>query len=396
MLENYPYTRSPAIFEKIELDKPAPPKLELEEEPVYKYRPLDRPDYPSCPKLLKFKEVKPQNIFPRKTFLKVTALANFFIILASSFFSVNIIVFILLILTINLANYWKYHKLYHQFSISMQKYKNKQREVEDFNSTYPEKLEQWEKERAKIDREHQDRERENREQYDRQYLEKRKKWEKQFEEKTLQHQEEKRIYPLKIIEWRRKAIQKALSQLNPCPLQNKRIRNYKEQQGYSEQFFSSFLKYYFDHTIQDSKKIDLSNSSSKKKPRASRIPIVDFAYIGKICIDIEIDEPYTERGGNGQRIPIHYPSDNQWKDDLFTEHDWFVIRFSEKQIIEQPESCCKAIAKLIADTTLDSSFLNRFINIPDVNPDPRWTEDRAKEMGKTNYRLSYRKPLVNR
>lgn len=71
-----------------------------------------------------------------------------------------------------------------------------------------------------------------------------------------------------------------------------------------------------------------------------------FVHTSSLSIDIEIDEPYV---GN-TKAPHHCI--DQGKDDIrnefFTNGNWVVIRFSEKQVVKYPRSCCKVIASVVA------------------------------------------------
>lgn len=79
---------------------------------------------------------------------------------------------------------------------------------------------------------------------------------------------------------------------------------------------------------------------------------VDIAYIDQslhLYIDIEIDEPYNDETGEPvyEDVLIH---ENK-RHLLFLDKGWLVIRFAEKQVIRQPESCCKVIANVINKLT---------------------------------------------
>lgn len=69
----------------------------------------------------------------------------------------------------------------------------------------------------------------------------------------------------------------------------------------------------------------------------------DFTFICPVTnlhIDIEIDEPYTLLG----RKPIHFKDcDDIESNKFFLENNWCVIRFTEKQVLENPNECCKTI-----------------------------------------------------
>lgn len=74
---------------------------------------------------------------------------------------------------------------------------------------------------------------------------------------------------------------------------------------------------------------------------------------------------------------------------FFLEKGWFVIRFSERQIVEQPDSCCKVIAKSVTQIIPDISLLDQFSDIPDIEIQPQWTEQEAQKMIARNERINY-------
>ncbi|MEO1433487.1 MAG: hypothetical protein AAFV71_31400 [Cyanobacteria bacterium J06633_8] len=106
-----------------------------------------------------------------------------------------------------------------------------------------------------------------------------------------------------------------------------------------------------------------------------------------LSIDIEIDEPYV-----GNTKEPHHCID-QGKDTIrnqfFTNNNWVVIRFSEKQAVKYPYSCCKLIAKVIARVSGDFTFLSQLNNVPSLPPEPMWTIKQAKKWAKGNYRKTY-------
>ncbi|ELR99794.1 hypothetical protein [Gloeocapsa sp. PCC 73106] len=126
----------------------------------------------------------------------------------------------------------------------------------------------------------------------------------------------------------------------------------------------------------------------------------DFTYIGnfqylnqeiQFYIDIEVDEPYYRNSSSGGNVPCHYIGlrKDETRNNFFLERGWIVIRFAEEQVARQAESCCKELAKLIAQITLDDSLLNNFRNIPDLERLPMWTEDEAYRMIEQSYRDRY-------
>lgn len=123
----------------------------------------------------------------------------------------------------------------------------------------------------------------------------------------------------------------------------------RPQKGASESGFYPHLRAWFgENYIHENSFLSIHYSSNKKY-------YPDFAFIdfdSKLFIDIEIDEPYSFF----DKKPIHCKgvvginsrkADDAERNKYFLENIWIVIRFSEKQVIQYPEECCKVIAKTI-------------------------------------------------
>ena len=115
----------------------------------------------------------------------------------------------------------------------------------------------------------------------------------------------------------------------------------------------------------------------------SRTYYPDFIYydnIRQIYIDIEIDEPYDLLEGN----PIHYIGADEKRNLFFNSINWCVLRFSEWQVVKQPESCVKTISSIVE--FLEGKIPNA-MNY--VRRDKHWNEEEAAQMMKEGYRESY-------
>ena len=119
----------------------------------------------------------------------------------------------------------------------------------------------------------------------------------------------------------------------------------------------------------------------------------DFAYIDPekgICIDIEIDEPYTT-GGN----PTHYcladgtTSDTR-RNIRFQNAGWYVIRFSEEQFFCHTDRCMKLVYDLLkAQGCIDEipqQLARATAKLPAVR---HWTYTQARNMHRRGYRRKY-------
>ncbi|BAZ11387.1 hypothetical protein NIES4071_32130 [Calothrix sp. NIES-4071] len=150
--------------------------------------------------------------------------------------------------------------------------------------------------------------------------------------------------------------------------------------GVSEQAFYQILRRQFGSITQ---------GMAFDNPGFSYPYSADFILVHEsgLSIDIEIDEPYV-----GDTKAPHHCVD-QGKDEIrnkfFTSNNWVVIRFSEKQAVQYPYSCCKFIASVINDVAGDLTYLNQLGKIADLLYEPMWNVKQAKKWAKANYRKTY-------
>jgi hypothetical protein len=97
-------------------------------------------------------------------------------------------------------------------------------------------------------------------------------------------------------------------------------------------------------------------------------------------IDIEIDEPYSFP----EKEPIHCIFEDDQRNQTFLGFGWFIIRFSEKQIIQCPEKCIDLIESVLL------SIRNKVEIKPiDIEKDKKWTMREAYDMADNNIRDTY-------
>lgn len=98
-------------------------------------------------------------------------------------------------------------------------------------------------------------------------------------------------------------------------------------------------------------------------------------------IDIEIDEPYSVEKG----LPIHHDrSNDNERNDFFNEINWGVIRFTEKQIIENTYECINLIQNVLYSIrNKENSFSH------EVPLYKKWTYEEALIMSNNGYRNTY-------
>lgn len=170
-----------------------------------------------------------------------------------------------------------------------------------------------------------------------------------------------------------KALLKSCIQL-PCNSSN-------AQQGVSEQQFFCYLLRYFP-TVCQGMEFQISDSSFRYSA-----DFILYHQQSGLGVDIEVDEPYEGRTGEPHHC-VDQGKDSR-RNQFFIDNNWIVIRFSEKQVVQHPDSCCKVIASAIAKVTGDYSYLVSLQNVTTLPQEAQWTIKQAKRMAKTNYRQSY-------
>ena len=185
--------------------------------------------------------------------------------------------------------------------------------------------------------------------------------------------------------------------------------NKKYAEGISENQFHKVLMKWFPDKIY----IGVGLYSFNVKT----IFVPDFLLYDEITnfhLAIEIDEPYSFL----KKKPTHWISDdfdgNHWatlleQDETYIKYDkntfdlkdihtrtnefsrnrWFLVRFSEKQVVCQPDSCCKFIIQNCY-RYIDSSITKvNYLDFRDLELDEMWTFSDAKHMAEEEYRKSY-------
>lgn len=148
--------------------------------------------------------------------------------------------------------------------------------------------------------------------------------------------------------------------------------------GLSESSFKVYLENYFNV-----KQGLVFKVSDKYNYTADFI----ISHSSGLMIDVEIDEPYALRNAEPTHC-IDQLTDRK-RNHWFCDQGYVVIRFSEYQVVIQPESCCYFIAKVIFDYTGDLTQLNRFGKVLQLVPQYAWNTQEAKMMIKKQYRASY-------
>jgi hypothetical protein len=98
-------------------------------------------------------------------------------------------------------------------------------------------------------------------------------------------------------------------------------------------------------------------------------------------IDIEIDEPYSIK----EKLPIHFiDCGDEKRDNFFLDHNWCVIRFSEFQIIKNPDDCLQTIKSVYNSLlTMKPTYTTELV------PERRWTYEDSYILQSKKYREGY-------
>ncbi len=150
--------------------------------------------------------------------------------------------------------------------------------------------------------------------------------------------------------------------------------------GFSENKFKFFLLRFFAGNISTNSHLKFQGATQDYEP--------DFIFSCKergLYIDIEIDEPYSGCG----RKPMHFVGSYDIdRDQYFTKNGWVVIRFTEEQIIKQPESCCFFVA-CVVDSLLNASYSKQFNKVEELIKIRQWTYEEALSLAADFYREGY-------
>lgn len=144
-----------------------------------------------------------------------------------------------------------------------------------------------------------------------------------------------------------------------------RLVNASAQKGYWEDLLSAELKLKFPESVF------LGGNIGNYYPDI-------ILKINNIWIDIEIDEPYDYK----TRKEIHYlgGEDNK-RNSFFIENNWFVVRFSERNILKNLPSCMEIIKSIIDFILIgDVQLLMKTQNLMEQICHKRWTKEESRIM----------------
>jgi hypothetical protein len=157
------------------------------------------------------------------------------------------------------------------------------------------------------------------------------------------------------------------------------------RRGYMELDFEKRLKCYFNEQARVLGDVNILPQNDVR-PYEPDIAIVYTGNVLNIRIDIEIDEPYAAITNK----PTHYIGcGDEYRDANLNSLGWIVIRFSEKQIYQQTNSCIKFVFEIVK--SLDSSIRVPSIieAAPVLNSEKQWTIIESQKMANNKERQKY-------
>lgn len=106
-----------------------------------------------------------------------------------------------------------------------------------------------------------------------------------------------------------------------------------------------------------------------------------------VFIDVEVDEPYEI----GTKKEIHFiGGEDDFRNTVLSLKEWFIIRFSERQVMTNCSSCSQIIEKIVAIIERGDIYaLEDLITIRNKIKEKKWTKEEAKMMAKDDYRNTY-------
>ncbi len=157
--------------------------------------------------------------------------------------------------------------------------------------------------------------------------------------------------------------------------------------GVSEKNFLPYVSKYFEEVFHVSNDMCLF-VKGKNMPYEPDITLWNIIDGKLICIDIEIDEPYA--GGTNE--PTHCKGYDIERNKDFLNRGWTVIRFSENQVAEYPDRCCKVIAETVYDLVDTYNVPLNLLKQKKISKEEYWDEAKSKEFAKNKSR----EKLLNR
>jgi hypothetical protein len=153
--------------------------------------------------------------------------------------------------------------------------------------------------------------------------------------------------------------------------------------GKSEKDFGKYLKGEFKNKILTNQTFVLHKKYNPLLP--------DFVYHSdKLFIDIEVDEPYVI----STKIPSHYNEYDRARNYQFLKRDWFIIRFTEEQVVRYPTDCICFFKKFIE--SIEEGKLMELLEMKGALKiaEKSWEIEDCIQYAKSSYRNTYLNSLI--
>jgi hypothetical protein len=160
------------------------------------------------------------------------------------------------------------------------------------------------------------------------------------------------------------------------------------RKGYTEKAFKVYLNQYFRERFQlfDDRLLIVKTQSHPYEPDFT---LIDEKEGVNIFLDVEIDEPYEGINDIARRKATHYQGADANRNKAFVNRGWIVVRFAEIQVHQNPASCCRFIADVVASINPDYTVSNDLLSTRPIDPVEQWTKAAAEQWSRERYRESY-------
>lgn len=160
------------------------------------------------------------------------------------------------------------------------------------------------------------------------------------------------------------------------------------RKGYKEDSFYRYLQIHFkkDFQIYNDRFILTKENTNRYEPDFT---LIDEKNNINIFMDIEIDEPYEGLNDINQRNVTHCQFYDTNRNNEFRNRGWIVIRFSEIQIHQNPDGCCRFIADVIRSINPNFNYPDNLLNLKKITHVRQWTKKEATLWSLQKYRENY-------
>lgn len=160
------------------------------------------------------------------------------------------------------------------------------------------------------------------------------------------------------------------------------------RKGFKEEDFKTYINKYFRDNFQvfDDRFILVKNTPNPYEPDFT---LIDEKACLNLFLDIEIDEPYEGLNDIEKRRITHFQHCDTNRNNAFKNRGWFVVRFAEIQIHEQPDACCRFLSDVIKSISPNFDIHIDLSQVKQILPVRQWTKEEAAIWSKEKYREKY-------